>query len=89
MLTAVVAVVVIAGGVLAWRLTTGPIKLGFLTPFVSRALAAAIGDVDVRIDDTILVWAGWKNNLETRAEGVEIVRPDGTVLASAPEVEST
>ena len=86
MLTAVVAVVVIAGGVLAWRLTTGPIKLGFLTPFVSRALAAAIGDVDVRIDDTILVWAGWKNNLETRAEGVEIVRPDGTVLASAPEV---
>jgi uncharacterized protein YhdP len=85
-LTAIVAFLAIAGAVAAWRLATGPIQLGFLTPLVARALGAAIGDAEVQLEDTVLVWAGWKNNLETRAKGVRVLRSDGTVLATAPEV---
>ncbi|MCW8952203.1 MAG: hypothetical protein OQK23_05790, partial [Rhodospirillales bacterium] len=46
-------------GVIAWRLSTGPISLGFMNPYVETALSSKSDAVKVEIADTILTWAGW------------------------------
>ncbi|MBE0529875.1 MAG: cytochrome c biogenesis protein CcdA [Rhodospirillales bacterium] len=43
----------------AWRLSSGPITLAFLSPYIERALSAEDGSLAIRLDDTILTWAGW------------------------------
>ena len=45
-------------GVLAWRLTSGPISIAPLTPYFESALSSRTGSYMVRVDDTILKWVG-------------------------------
>ncbi len=73
-------------GVLVWRLTTGPISLGFLTPYFETALKAENSQVDIKLEDTILTWAGWDQSLDIRLRGAKAFGPDGKVLAEIPEL---
>ena len=45
---------VIAGGVLAWRLASGPISFAFLTPYFETALSPENGAFKTVFKDTIL-----------------------------------
>ncbi|OJX80857.1 MAG: DUF3971 domain-containing protein [Magnetospirillum sp. 64-120] len=73
--------------VLLWRLSTGPIALDFLTPYIQEALTAPDGSISVRLDGTALALGAEKRTLELRAMGVsaylgESARP----IASVPEM---
>lgn len=73
--------------VLLWRLSSGPIALDFLTPYIQEALTAPDGSVTVRLDGTALALGSGKFTLELRAMGVsaylgESARP----VASVPEM---
>ncbi|OEJ65223.1 YhdP family protein [Magnetovibrio blakemorei] len=71
----------------AWRLTTGPVSIGFLTPYIKNALAEVYkGGVNVSIDDTILTWAGWERTLDIRIVNLHTTLPSGEDLARVPEV---
>ncbi len=67
-------------------LTTGPIPLEFLTPYIERALSPQGGPVNVKIGATKLTWDGWQRPVDVRAQKVRIVNPAGVELATLDEV---
>ena len=76
----------IAMGLVAWKLSSGPISLAFLTPHFERILNEVHPDIRVRLDDTILTWGGWERALDIRVVNVRALDPLDTVLASVPEL---
>ena len=67
----------------AWRLSSGPIELEFLTPYLEEALSDPAGQ-QVEIGRTIAVWRGWTANPELRAENVVARGAEGQVVATVP-----
>jgi hypothetical protein len=84
-LASLVIITGIAGAVFAWRLSQGPISLGFLTPTVETAINANSA-TKVEIEDTVLAWRQARRTLDVRAIGVTITGPDGRRVAQLPEV---
>lgn len=82
-MTAGVTIVVL---VLAWHLSSGPISLGFLTPYIEDALNAKSPDVNISMGDTILTWAGWERALDIRVLNVRATDGKGVVVAAIPEI---
>jgi hypothetical protein len=82
-----VAVTVVTAAGLAWRLSTGPLALGFLTPYLEEAL-----NLDTRaryrvaVNETILTWGGWQRTLDIRGRGLKVVTAAGEVALALPEV---
>jgi hypothetical protein len=72
--------------VLAWLLSTGPISLAFLSPYVEDVLTKAESEFRIEFDDVVLAWAGWERTLDVRALGVRVLRDDDSLLASLPAV---
>ena len=77
---------VIIAVLLAWRLSSGPISLEFLSPYMEDALSAATESFDIEFDDTTLAWAGWDRTLDIRVLNVRAVDTKGAVVASVPEL---
>ncbi|MFP6710695.1 MAG: AsmA-like C-terminal domain-containing protein [Rhodospirillales bacterium] len=73
-------------GVLVWRLTTGPISLAFLTPYFESALKTGNSRFEIKLEDTILTWAGWDQSLDIRLRGAKAIGADGKVIAEIPEL---
>jgi len=78
--------VAIVAGVAAWKLSSGPISLGFLTPYVERELNRFHDNFRIHLDDTILTWAGGDRALDVRVVNARATRSDGSVIASVPEL---
>ncbi len=70
----------------AWQLSKGPISLAFLSPYIESALSTRPGEVRVRLEDTILTWAGWDRTLDIRVINVKAIGPGGEVVATIPEL---
>ena len=70
----------------AWRLSTGPVSLAFLSPYMEKALSAPDGSYGVRFDDTILTWAGWERAVDVRILNVRAIGPGGAAVAVVPEL---
>lgn len=86
LLAGLAAALVIVLAVLAWRLSEGPVSLAFLTPYIERALEGEQGRFRIRLDDTILAWAGWERTLDIRVLNVRAIGPDLATIASVPEM---
>ncbi|MBL4691028.1 MAG: hypothetical protein JKY68_06140, partial [Rhodospirillales bacterium] len=72
--------------VAAWQLSSGPISLGFLSPYIEKAINSGQRTFKLTMDDTILTWAGWDRTLDIRVLGVKVLRQDGSLVGSVPEV---
>ena len=86
LLAGLLAGLVILIGVGAWFLSSGPISLTFLTPLVERALDSADDAYTIRVEDTLLTWAGWQRAVDVRATNVTIAGEDGSIEATLPEL---
>ena len=73
-------------GFMAWRLSTGPISLAFLSPYLETALRSEDGTFAIKLEDTILTWAGFDRTLEIRLRGAQAVGAAGAVVADVPEL---
>lgn len=74
----------------SWRLSSGPVSLGFLTPYIETALnEVRPGALNITFDDTILTWAGWQRALDIRIENMRARLPSGELVAAIPEVSIT
>ena len=81
----------VAGGVIlalvcVWWLSSGPVQLTFLTPYIERALSPEDGTLSVEIEDTRLVWAGWSRAVDIRVENVRLLDFEREELALLPQV---
>jgi uncharacterized protein YhdP len=83
--TLVVGLALIVGGA-AWRLSLGPISLRFLNSYIEGALDGAGSGIKLKVDDTVLAWAGWERPLDLRAVGVHAFDAEGHSLMMLPEV---
>ncbi|MGE0093800.1 MAG: AsmA-like C-terminal region-containing protein [Alphaproteobacteria bacterium] len=83
-IAAMVGVFLLTAGFAAWRLTSGPIPLDFLTPYVTQALSS--DSVRIEFHNTVLAWQGWRRAVEVEVRDVHVRGADGAVLASAPEL---
>ena len=70
----------------AWQLSSGPISLAFLSPYIETAVNAGQKNFKLTLDDTILTWAGWQRTLDIRVLNVRVLRPDGSLIGGVPEV---
>jgi hypothetical protein len=70
----------------AWNLSSGPISLAFLSPYIENALSPPDQPLRIRLKDTILTWAGWKRALDIRVIDVRAVDRADVVIASVPEL---
>lgn len=86
-LAALALVLAILGAGLAWRLTSGPVSLTFLTPYLEEALNRDRGgDLGIRLGRTVLTWAGRDRPLDIRARDVTVVDAGDNTLAELPEI---
>ena len=76
----------VLSALLAWRLSASPVSLNFATPFIERNFSAVDKSYVVRIDETVLIWDGWRRPVDIRARNIEIFSRDGKLLVSLPQV---
>lgn len=77
------AVVVAAA---AWRLSEGPISVGFLSPYIKESLTFGGTDVDIALKDTVLAWRGFDRGLDIVVLDLEVLDGDGATVALVPEL---
>ena len=70
----------------AWKLSSGPISLAFLSPYFESTLATFYKSSRIRLDDTILTWAGWERTLDIRVINVRVLGDGDNLIASVPEL---
>ena len=87
---------VVLAALFFWRLSTGPVKVDFLTPWIEQTLNNAETGVRVEIGDTVLNWGGSAQELEPgsfnfrafdiRARDVRVRSRTGALIAAVPEL---
>lgn len=85
-LGAILFLLLVGAGVLAWRLSQGPLPLDLLTPYIEDALDPPGEDFRLSIGHTLLTWERGDRELDLRATDVRAIGGDGAVLAAAPEI---
>ena len=79
----VVAGLVVLLGFVAWRLSEGPVALNFLTPRLVEAFD--MGEAQVSIEQTLLVWDDERSSLDLRVRGLTIADAAGQSQLVLPE----
>ena len=72
--------------VASWRLSSGPISIAFLSPYIAEAFEAKDLSYRLEFEDTILTWAGWNRSLDILIIDAHAVGPEGEILASVPKI---
>ncbi|MSP68216.1 MAG: DUF3971 domain-containing protein [Alphaproteobacteria bacterium] len=70
----------------AWLLSSGPISLSFLTPYVQAGLARLELPLRVEFTDTELTWGGWDKRLGLQITDVRLIDADDRVVATVPSL---
>lgn len=86
LVAAAAAALSVLAGMAFVLLTTGPIPLEFLTPYIESALSPPGGPITVKIGATKLTWDGWQRPVDVRAQKVRIINQTGGELATLDEV---
>lgn len=77
--------VIVAAGV-AWRLSAGPMSVGYFTSYFEDALSPGDGRYAVRIDDTILDWSQEARTINVKLIGARVLDSDQAIVLQAPEL---
>ncbi len=82
-----VATVAVVIGLLVWRLSSGPVTLDFITPYLEAAFSDPDAGVNVRVTNTVLTWDRTEGDLDLRALDVTVRNQEGRPILSLPNVE--
>jgi len=69
-----------------WRLSHGPVELGFLEPRLDKALLGTGDAPSVQIRNPVMTWGGWRRPLDLRAGPVRVLDPEGRSIVELEEV---
>ena len=72
-------------GIAAWRLSDGPVSLGFAKPYIDQALAEIESPYRIGVREVVLTWGGWRRPFEILAIEPSVRDSGGKVLAIVPE----
>lgn len=77
----------VLGGLLAWRLSEGPLRMEALQPWLVSGLSQAASPYRVTVGSTALDWAGNRSALGVAAQDVRLYSPEGRLVAALPSIE--
>jgi hypothetical protein len=80
-----VAALAFVAGFLIWRLSSGPISLDYLAPYVAGSIAGPESGIRVQIDHTLLS-LGEGSGIDILAQGVHLERTGGAAQLTLPEM---
>ena len=80
----VIAASAIVVGIAAWRLSSGPVEIGFLTPYLEDALSD--DPYRIEIGTSQIRWDGFDRPLGLGATDVVLRNADGDLIAAVPEL---
>ncbi len=84
----IIAILVIAGAGLAWRLSQGPISLNAFRGDLSAALARALDADQAQIQSAEAIWSPSDGSLIIALVDVQASDTDGQLVAAAPRLEA-
>ena len=88
MTVGIAVISLIGAGVLAWRLSQGPLDIAWLARRLEVAADRDTHGTQLRIGHAYLVWEGWQRGvdqpLDIRLQNTTAVAPDGAVIAAIP-----
>lgn len=89
LVSAVLLVILIALGALAWRLAAGPVELPFLARAIEEQANDGATDGRLEVGRAEIGWQGWREGhlspVELRLLGVRLRAADGTLRAELPD----
>ncbi|HSO41903.1 MAG TPA: DUF3971 domain-containing protein, partial [Rhodospirillales bacterium] len=86
LLAGLVVAAVILGALTAWRLSKGPLSLGWAVPTLEHVVNRASSPLRIAIGDVILTWEGWESGLDVRFLNVGVRSEDARPVATVPEM---
>ncbi|MGZ8995182.1 MAG: hypothetical protein ACXW3P_01605, partial [Rhodospirillales bacterium] len=86
LLAGLVVAAVILGALAAWRLSKGPLSLGWAVPTLEHVVNRASSPLRIAIGDVILTWEGWESGLDVRFLNVGVRSEDARPVATVPEM---
>lgn len=87
LLGAAIAAALVLMGLLAWRLSSGPLRLDALEPYLLTGLTQLAAPYKVSIGQTAVIWGSDRTSLGLEASQVRIMTPEGITVALVPEIE--
>ncbi|ABS64874.1 hypothetical protein Plav_3269 [Parvibaculum lavamentivorans DS-1] len=83
---AAVAVTAVLLGVLAWRLSSGPVSVSILNQMIEDAANPSLQGGSLGIGDTVLIWSAEERELSLRLANVRLTGADGNAIADIPQL---
>ena len=87
-LAALVAVVIVVGLLVAWRLSVTPVSANFLTSTIETAIESTVPDSRVHLGATLLTWNGSERAIALHADAIKITDLDGREIADIPSFDA-
>jgi uncharacterized protein YhdP len=82
----IVSALVVLVGLLLWRLSSAPVSLETVQPWVANALGDNLSGISVSIGATEAAWGGLTDLLQLRLQNVTVTADDDSGLLSVPEL---
>lgn len=79
-LAVLVGLLFLAGGVLVWRLTTGPVNVDFAKNYIEQALHDPVSGYSVKLDHVVVEWPDLHGPIVLELGGVDLIKNNVTVL---------
>jgi hypothetical protein len=83
---ALLAVLALAAAVLVWRISSGPVSLDFMTPWVQQALSDPQHGISVSVEHTLLSHEPGSATVNLVAQGVHLRHSEGGAEVVLPRV---
>ncbi|WP_085899824.1 AsmA-like C-terminal domain-containing protein [Kiloniella majae] len=74
----------VLAGIAIWRLSSGPVQLDFLTPYVEEAFADPDREIQLDVDTTVLVWLPKERAIAIQVANVRLLDGTDRVIAAIP-----
>ncbi|WP_120497075.1 AsmA-like C-terminal domain-containing protein [Kiloniella sp. EL199] len=74
----------VLAGIAIWRLSSGPVQLDFLTPYVEEAFADPDREIQLDVDTTVLVWLPKERAIAIQVANVRLLDSTDRVIAAIP-----
>lgn len=87
LLGAAIAAALVIGALLAWRLSSGPLRLDALEPYLRSGLADLAEPYQITIGQTAITWGSDRTSIGLEAAQVRILTREGVTVAVVPEIE--
>jgi len=82
-----VGILILALGVLLWRLASSPIELDYLTSKVQQVASTLPGGFSLKLKGVELFWNRADRMIDLRAVDVTLIEPSGSSIVTSPEVD--